>query len=233
MIPAGGIDAVLVDAGGVLLVPDPVAVRRELASLGVEPDDETCLRAHYLSMREVDRIGRGDWPEVDRCFARAVGVADGRVEEAVPFVDSIYMRDRWAPAAGAAEALLALQGAGVPLAVVSNAGGTMEEQLLAHEVCSVDGTTHARVAIVVDSDVVGVEKPDPKIFSFALDALGIAAERCIYVGDTVVFDVVGARAAGLWPIHIDPYELCPDRDDHPHASSLAAVADAVLAVWAL
>ncbi len=228
MIPATGVDAVLVDAGGVLLVPDPEAVRRELVDLGVAPDDETCLRAHYLSMREVDRIGRGDWPAVDRCFARAVGVADDRVEDAVPFVDSIYMRDRWAPAAGAAEALVALQDAGVPLAVVSNAGGTMEEQLLAHEICSVDGTTHARVAIVVDSDVVGVEKPDPKIFSYALDVLGIAADRCIYVGDTVAFDVVGARASGLWPIHLDPYDLCPDRDDHPHAASLSEVAEAVL-----
>jgi putative hydrolase of the HAD superfamily len=228
VIPESGTDAVLVDAGGVLLVPDPVAIRRELATLGVEPDDETCLRAHYLSMREVDRIGRGDWPAVDRCFARAVGVAEERIEDSIPFVDSIYMRDRWAPAAGAAEALIALQEAGVPLAVVSNAGGTMEEQLLAHEVCSVDGTTHAQVSIVVDSDVVGVEKPDPKIFSFALDVLGIAADRCIYVGDTVVFDVVGARAAGLWPIHVDPYDLCPDRDDHAHAASLAEVAQAVL-----
>jgi putative hydrolase of the HAD superfamily len=232
VIPERGTDAVLVDAGGVLLVPDPVAIRRELATLGVEPDDETCLRAHYLSMREVDRIGRGDWPAVDRCFARAVGVAEERIEDAVPFVDSIYMRDRWSPAAGAAEALVALQEAGVPLAVVSNAGGTMEEQLLAHEICSVDGTTHARVAIVVDSDVVGVEKPDPKIFSFALDVLGIAADRCIYVGDTVVFDVVGARAAGLWPIHVDPYDLCPDRDDHRHAASLAEVAEHVLVHYA-
>jgi putative hydrolase of the HAD superfamily len=228
VIPAEGVDAVLVDAGGVLLVPDPDEVRRELATLGVEPDDETCLRAHYLSMREVDRIGPGDWPTVDLCYARAVGIAEDRVRDAVPFIDSIYLHDRWTPAAGAAEALVALQGAGVPIAVVSNAGGTMEEQLLAHDICSVDGTTHARVAIVVDSEVVGVEKPDPKIFSFALDALGIAAERCIYVGDTVVFDVVGARAAGLWPIHVDPYDLCPDRDDHPHASSLAEVAAAVL-----
>ena len=228
MIPDGGIDAVLVDAGGVLLVPDPGAVRRALAQFGVEPDDETCLRAHYLSMREVDRIGPGDWPTVDRCFARAVGVPEERNEAAVPFVDSIYMGEKWAPAAGAAEALVALQGADVPIAVVSNAGGTMEHQLLTHEVCSVDGTTHARVAIVVDSEVVGVEKPDPKIFSFALDALGVAADRCIYVGDTVAFDVVGARAAGLWPIHIDPYGFCPDRDDHPHAVSLAEVAQAVL-----
>jgi putative hydrolase of the HAD superfamily len=228
VVPEAGADAVVVDAGGVLLVPDPDAVRRELAAFGVEPDDETCLRAHYVSMREVDRIGRGDWATVDRCFARAVGVPEEHVEAAVPYVDSIYMRDRWTPAAGAAEALVALEAAGVPLAVVSNAGGTMEEQLLAHEICSVDGETHARVAVVIDSHVVGVEKPDPEIFTFALDILGMDPGRCIYVGDTVEFDVQGARAAGLWPIHVDPYDLCPGRDDHAHAPSLAAVAEALL-----
>jgi putative hydrolase of the HAD superfamily len=228
VIPEGGIDAVVLDAGGVLLVPDPVAVRRLLAPLGVEPDDATCLRAHYESMREVDVIGAPDWPAVDRCFARAVGVPDDRVEEAIPLIDAVYMEQRWAPAEGAAEALVALRDAGVPLAVVSNAGGTMEEQLSHHQVCSVSGTACAQVAIVVDSHVVGVEKPDPKIFSFALEELELAAERCLYVGDTVHFDVQGARAAGLWPVHVDPYELCPERDDHPHATSLAAVADAVL-----
>lgn len=229
MIPESGVDAVVVDAGGVLLVPDPVAVRRQLEPLGVQPDDAVCLRAHYESMREVDIIGAPDWPAIDRCFARSVGVPEEQIEAAVPLIDAVYMGEFWAPAEGAAEALVALQEAGVPLAVVSNAGGTMEKQLLHHDVCSVDGTDHARVAIVVDSHVVGIEKPDPAIFSFALDELGLAAERCIYVGDTVHFDVQGARAAGLWPVHVDPFELCPDRDDHVHAVSLAEVADEVLA----
>jgi putative hydrolase of the HAD superfamily len=222
------VDAVLVDAGGVLLVPDPVAIRRELEPYGATPDDEACIRAHYVSMREVDILGEGDWPAVDRCFARAAGVPEERVEDAITAIDSIYFGERWAPAEGAAEALVALQRADIPLAVVSNAGGTMEHQLLTHEVCSVDGRTHARVAIVVDSHIVGVEKPDPKIFGFALDILGFDPTHCLYVGDTVHFDVHGARAAGLWPIHIDPYELCPGADDHPHAPSLAAVADEVL-----
>ena len=59
-------DAVLLDAGGVLLLPDPAELRRVLAPFGRIPDDETCRRAHYASMREVDRIGGPDWPAVDR-----------------------------------------------------------------------------------------------------------------------------------------------------------------------
>jgi len=98
----------------------------------------------------------------------------------------------------------------------------MEQQLMEHRICSVEGGQEAEVAVVVDSDVVGVEKPDPRIFSFALDALGLEADRCLYVGDTVWFDVQGARAAGLRPVHVDPYRLCPD-DDHPHIAELRSL----------
>ena len=50
------IDAVVLDAGGVLVVPGPVVFRRLLAPYGAAPDDATCLRAHYEGMREVDRL---------------------------------------------------------------------------------------------------------------------------------------------------------------------------------
>ncbi len=76
-----------------------------------------------------------------------------------------------------------------------------------------------KVAIVVDSDRVGVAKPDPRIFQFALDALDVPAGRCVYVGDTVHFDVKGARNAGLFPVHVDPHRFCPF-DDHPHVAGL-------------
>jgi hypothetical protein len=36
--------------------------------------------------------------------------------------------------------------------------------------------------------------------------------------------VRGARAAGLVPVHFDPYELCQARADHAHVKDLADVA---------
>lgn len=84
----------------------------------------------------------------------------------------------------------------------------MEAELARHEICSVTGGEHAEVAVVVDSAVVGVEKPDAAIFRFALEALAVKPHRCVYVGDTVYFDVDGARAAGLHALHLDPYGLC-------------------------
>ena len=174
-------------------------------------------------MREVDRIGGPDWPQIDRVMARVAGVDEDRLHHAVSLIEDIYLRLPWVPVAGAADTLLELQAAGYPLAVVSNATGTMEQQLADHRICTSDGGAAAQVAVVVDSDVVGVEKPDPAIFGIALDALGLPPDGCLYVGDTVHFDVNGARAAGLRPVHLDPYRFCPHRD-HPHVGSLGELA---------
>ena len=77
---------------------------------------------------------------------------------------------------------------------------------------------------VVDSTVVGIWKPDPRIFEIALVATASAPGRSMYVGDTVTLDVAGARAAGMHPVHFDPYDLCEQRDDHEHVKSLHEVA---------
>ena len=54
--------------------------------------------------------------------------------------------------------------------------------------------------IVISSEV-GVKKPDPAIFSFALTQTGLLQNEVIYVGDTDD-DVAGATAAGIQPIFI-------------------------------
>jgi putative hydrolase of the HAD superfamily len=220
------VHAVLLDAGGVLLLPDPAALRRALAPLGATPDDERCRLAHYAGTVEIDRLQRVDWLAADRVIAGFLGVSEPRIEDALPLIESVYVSDAWVPVPGVTDALLTLQRSGMPLAVVSNASGQMERQLLTHRICAVDpagaptGDEFAEVAIVVDSDVVGVEKPDPRIFDIALDQLDVNRENAVYVGDTVYFDVLGARAAGISPVHVDPYGLCPF-DDHPHVGSLA------------
>jgi putative hydrolase of the HAD superfamily len=213
------VDAVLFDAGGVLLLPSPDALRDVVAPSGAVPDDERCRWAHYAATRVFDRTGRPDWRMVDAVVATELGVGPEWLDEVVPPIGLVYTDEPWVPVRGAAEALVALQRAGYPLAVVSNASGTMEAQLAEHAICSTNGATSAHVAVVVDSAVVGVEKPDPAIFDFALEALDVAPERCVYVGDTVYFDVNGARAAGLQPVHLDPYGIC-DVAGHAHARSL-------------
>ena len=54
--------------------------------------------------------------------------------------------------------------------------------------------------IIISGDV-GVKKPNPAIFSFALEQTGLSENEVIYVGDTNE-DVDGAMAAGIRPIFL-------------------------------
>ncbi len=50
---------------------------------------------------------------------------------------------------------------------------------------------------IIDSNCVGVSKPDPAIFQMAVEQMGCAAHEVLYVGDSFDKDVRGARGAGL------------------------------------
>ncbi len=96
--------------------------------------------------------------------------------------------------------LAALRGRGLRLAVVSNADGRVAASLARDGLdCHFDA--------IIDSHVVGIEKPDPRIFRLALDATGAAAHEALFVGDIYEIDVRGARNAGIEPVLIDPLGL--------------------------
>jgi putative hydrolase of the HAD superfamily len=80
---------------------------------------------------------------------------------------------------------------------------------------------------VVDSRLVGVEKPDPRIFQIALDQIGIGSAEALYIGDLYSIDVVGPRAAGMGAILLDPAGLW-DQVDCPKARDLSEAANLVL-----
>jgi putative hydrolase of the HAD superfamily len=214
----GEIDAILFDAGGVLLLPDAEIGRAAMRPLGCESTAEDWRRAHYSANLVIDTMDRPDWSRIRRTIAAEIGVSDDRLEEAVPLIEELIIATPWVAIDGAAETLAALSDAGYLLAVVSNAFGTVEQELEALGVCSVAGDAIPRVETVIDSHLVGVEKPDPRIFHVALERLGVDATRSIYVGDTVKYDVLGATAAKLHPIHLDPYEFCAG--DHAHVAHL-------------
>jgi putative hydrolase of the HAD superfamily len=73
---------------------------------------------------------------------------------------------------------------------------------------------------VVDSQRVGFEKPDPRSLKLALDRMGIAADRALYVGDMRSVDEAVARAAGSHFVLVDPYG-----DYGPGIDSVASMFD--------
>lgn len=51
--------------------------------------------------------------------------------------------------------------------------------------------------VIVVSEEAGIKKPDPRIFAFAAEALGLRPEQCLYVGDHPVNDIEGASSFGM------------------------------------
>ena len=94
---------------------------------------------------------------------------------------------------------------GYKLGVISNAEGQIR-RLLEH--AHLDG----RFEAIVDSGVVGVAKPDERIFQHAVERMGANPTHCVHVGDIFDIDVVGARHAGITPILIDREGLSEKAD---------------------
>jgi putative hydrolase of the HAD superfamily len=51
--------------------------------------------------------------------------------------------------------------------------------------------------VIVLSRDIGIRKPDPRIFSLALQRLGVEASEAAHVGNSVEEDVAGAKGAGM------------------------------------
>jgi putative hydrolase of the HAD superfamily len=210
------LDAYLFDAGGVLVLPDPTVLAPLLAPFGGSTDIARHVRAHYRGMAAKSAAGSPEtfWDEYNREYVRAVGVPDEEVELAAVVLERTRNAWLWRwPVVDSVDALRQLHAAGVPIGVVSNASGQIADVLRRAGVCQVGEGDHTPVRVIVDSHVVGVAKPSPAIFSHALHLFdGVAPERIGYVGDSVTMDVAGARAAGLHPILLDPFDDHPDAD---------------------
>jgi putative hydrolase of the HAD superfamily len=122
------------------------------------------------------------------------------------------------------EALARLRDFDLRLVVVSNSDGTVARSL--EEAGLLPLMTH-----VIDSALVGYEKPDARIFAAALERAGADANRTLHIGDLYHADVLGARGAGIRALLLDPYGDWT-LDDVPTARDLHEVADNFAAVRA-
>jgi HAD superfamily hydrolase (TIGR01509 family) len=90
------------------------------------------------------------------------------------------------------------------IAVISNADGAIGRVLSR---CGIADCFES----VTDSGIVGVEKPHPKIFEAALEAMQVRPEESLYVGDVYSVDYVGARNAGMQAVLFDVAGAYRDR----------------------
>lgn len=80
-----------------------------------------------------------------------------------------------------------------PLCLVSNFYGNIQAILT-------DFGLRNYFSHIIESAVVGVRKPDPRIFQLGVTALGIPAKDVVVIGDSYSKDILPARAAGCQTI---------------------------------
>lgn len=199
--------AILFDAGNTLIWLDHPFLVELLAGQGIHAGEEEILNAEYeakLVLDELVRTGKGgdDTSRGRVYFAeifRRLGVADDAFP---PLAQRLFARhaerNLWSRVREhTIEALEELRRLGYRLGVISNADGRVEALLE-------ELGLRPHFDFVIDSTVVGVEKPDPRIFRMGLERMGVEPHEAAYVGDIYEIDVVGARGVGMHTFLVDP-----------------------------
>jgi len=103
------------------------------------------------------------------------------------------------------------------LALVTNGAPDVQREKLARATL-----THYFATIVVSAEI-DVGKPDPRIFTTALDAIGVTAGAAVMIGDSLPRDIRGAHNAGLRSIWVDRGDVVAKADDAVPDARVAAL----------
>jgi putative hydrolase of the HAD superfamily len=186
----------------VWLEPPAPALRGLLrADHGIELDEglaERAVAAEIAYYREHSLEG-GDRAALEDLRRRCAAVLLEELGEAAASLDVNAAREallgslRFRAYPDVPQSLDSLRAAGVRLVVVSNWDVSLHDRLAETGIAE-------RVHGAVTSAELGVAKPDPALFAHALTLAGVQPADAVHVGDSLVEDVDGARAAGIEPV---------------------------------
>lgn len=210
------IEALTFDVGGTLAEGefDLESYRAELIeylrNLGFEVSPEGYRRVMSSALQRLrDRRRKFLEMKFEEFYS---GVLDGLGvpprQEILDGVQTIYRRNfPQAPKPGARETLREL-GKVYKLGVISNSMSGAPRDFLKRE-----GLAGYFEVIIISRDV-GIRKPNPKIFSIALQRLGVRPSEAAHVGNSLEEDVAGAKGAGMKAVLVgkgeEPAEVEPD-----------------------
>lgn len=223
--------AVIFDAGNTIMLINYGVVTEALAAEGFDVDETAVREAEYRARVRLDQIlARRNSTEAPQIFHRymqfvceGIGVPWGVAAEQALQRLAEYHRTHnlWnQPNPQAFAVLQALRDRGLTLGMISNSNGWVERLMT-------ESGLRPYFHFVLDSRLVGVEKPDPRIFRMALDQVGIGPAEALYIGDLYSIDIVGPRAAGMRAILLDPAGLW-EQVDCAKARDLSEAAHLVL-----
>ena len=193
--------AITFDAGQTLVELDTAMLSARLGERGVACTAAALERALPGAWKHHEAAvaagAKHPWKEMMTALLEGAVVAGS-----APHVDWLFdqqpTRNLWRrPVEGMRMLVEELHAARVPMAVLSNSEGRLEELLVELD--------WARLFVAIaDSGRLGVSKPDPGIFAWTCERLGVAAEDVVHIGDSREADVEGAIAAGLRAVWFGP-----------------------------
>ena len=177
--------------------------QRAAARAGVEVPWKEYLQANEESWNEL-------WPQAPSLVGKRPAFADrvhelalrkigfyGPVEKLVSYMREEATSASWYTPFPETEPTLArLRRAGVPLHVIS---GHVDYLPIIIAKLGWSGLFET----VTFTQEVGVQKPDPRVFRFALRRAGVEPAESVYVGDSWDADYVGARNAGMLAVWLN------------------------------
>jgi len=214
-----GIRAVFMDAGNTLVFPRIENIIAELKEHGHSATPEDFYATERLAKQKLDdwlwpqihrhevptQIDHYYWSAYLRELTRRLGVQECDAQEVnkllIKSFQDIQLWSRVMP--DTPDFLKGLVAQGYFLGVISNSTGTLESQLVRL------GLARYFQAIL-DSAVVGIQKPHPGIFKLALERVNVEGSEAVFVGDTYATDVGGAQLAGLTGVLMDSVGAYPD-----------------------
>lgn len=169
---------------------DFVSLRRSLRAKAIEEQVE--YTADYALTTLLAQLGHEN-------------LSESLLREAVD-ASFAFEESHWQPYPEAEAILRELSERGHRLALISNATDDPLIQRLVDK-----GGFRKWLDASLSSAGVGLRKPHPGIFQTVLDQWGFSPARVVMIGDTLRFDILGARNAGLKGV-LAAWDLYPDYD---------------------
>ena len=199
----------LLDAGGTFLFVDQDYLSRLADTHGFQVEARRFYEQHFRLVHWFDtyvstqrRFLSGLSEPYSQILLRLVGLSEEVAAQAAQVAEARHeQRNLWEfTFPWIVETLDQLRDEGYRMSVISNADGRVEEQL--HNL-----GMRGYFERVYDSEVVGVEKPEPGIYEPALNDLGLRPEEAVFIGDMFYIDIWGANRVGIPGLHLDPLGL--------------------------
>ncbi|MCX7845424.1 MAG: HAD family hydrolase [Dictyoglomaceae bacterium] len=200
---------ILLDAGGTVIFPNFEVIAEVAFKFGYSLDPTNLLKEFSYVNFYLDNLLKEDHSLYKEEIHKSILYTLERVKINKEDAEKIIMETKkrvkkgylWTyTTSNIITGLKNLKEEGFSLSIISNSDGTVEEQI------KVSGI-RKYFEEVFDSGILGVEKPEPEIFQYALNALKMSPEDTIYVGDFMMIDVYGANRSGIGAFHLDPFDL--------------------------